>query len=184
VEPWVGSLARCQQTRFDEFSALADRFVIHDREELILADPRPDSVTYRGDGGFSTGHADLQTFDLFRCLDGAKGEDFALAVTHCEPAFFECQCLNMTASVHTDFVRSRCMNLHKVGDLVGEGSGGLVIPARYRRPDELARPCLIHGLKLGAHMIALGVFEENDRTLSRYKKVARGVAQEIAEHVS
>jgi hypothetical protein len=33
-------------------------------------------------------------------------------------------------------------------------------------------------------MIALGIFEENDRAVCRHEEVARRIAQEVAEHVS
>ena len=74
--------------------------------------------------------------------------------------------------------------LHEVGDLVGERTGRLVVAAGDRRPDQLARPRLVDRVEHHADMIALRIFEQDDRPFGRHEEIARRVAQEIAEHVA
>ena len=64
------------------------------------------------------------------------------------------------------------------------GPVGFFIARIDRRPDELARPRLVDRLEARAHMIALRIFEEDDRPFRRHEEVARRIAQEIAEHVA
>src|SRR5207248_6917639 len=65
----------------------------------------------------------------------------------------------------------------------GEGTRSLIVLARDRGTDELARTRLVYGLELGADVIALRIFKENDRAFRRHEEVACRIAQEIAKHV-
>ena len=158
--------------------------MIHDGEQLVLRDARLDRFAHRGDGGLRAGHRDLQAFHLLRRLDGAHGQNLALAIPDLAAALFQRQRLQMAAAVEPELHRAAAMRLQEIGDLVGEGTGRLVVAARHRRPDQLGRPRLVDRVEHHRDMIALRIFEQDDRPFRRNEEIARRVAQEIAEHVA
>ena len=97
----------------------------------------------------------------------------------------ERQRLQVTAAIEPDLLDAPAHEL-RIRSAISAAKGpavSLSLP-RDRRPDKLARPRLVDGLELRAHMIALRIFEEDDRAFRRHEEIARRVAQEIAEHVA
>src|SRR5262249_59826309 len=77
-EPGVRALARGEQPGLDELAALADDLLVHDRQQLVLADARPDRLAHGGDRGLGAGHAELQALDLIGGPYGRARADLAL----------------------------------------------------------------------------------------------------------
>ena len=109
LEPGIGALAGGEQPRLDKFTALADDFMIHDGEEIVLTHARTDGIANRRNGSFGTRHADLQAFYFLRGFYGANAKDFALAVMHLQTLGFQARAL---ADASSDQARSFSIPLH------------------------------------------------------------------------
>src|SRR5262245_723137 len=90
----------------------------------------------------------------------------------------------MAAAIKTDLLRPGSKSSHQIGYLRSKRTCSFMVSTRDRRPDKLAGSRFINRLELHANVITLGIFEQDDRTLGGYKKIASRVAQKITEHVA
>ncbi len=90
----------------------------------------------------------------------------------------------MAAAVHSELHRPAAMLLEQIGNLVRERPGGLVVLTGDGGPDKFGGASLVYRVEDHRDVIALRIFEEDDRTFSGDEEIAGGVTQEIPEHVS
>ena len=153
--------------------------------EFVLGHPGPDRRVHRGHRRFGTHQARLKATNLFGCLHGAhRDKKLGLAIGDRAPLRLQRQCVKMAAAIQPELHRPAAMGSQQIGDFGGEGRGRLAIPIGHRGPHQLRRTRLVDGVEHQRYVIALRVFEEDDRPLGRHEEVAGRVAQKIAEHVA